>query len=456
MDDDGSKPAQQSHWQRWTGETGPFYRTCAVVPFDSVSNRSDTFPAEKPDIEVTTGITRLVLHNLPVFLLAVLSVYVPTLAFGFINKGPISVSSGTPDLATIGLLVPGALIAAVWLYLIYRIVTKPLDGSSLHRSTVFFATALSLGIGTVYTLYDVLLVSGSTGKPSVTVQAGYFLFVLIVGHLVYDGLVLKTEHLFSQLRETSVVKQEAYDKFYREMTETLGASYEVGPVELPQSVVFALVVALGPLLLPFTFTSFPLLAAIGYVAYNVVTLFVIAMFYDIFVLIYYFVELLRRDILQYQPFHPDEHGGFRDIGRFAIRVNAILFVAGMYVAYRFYAEGVVRLSETVVSSPVTALTWGAFYIGPLIGYVVLTVFWLYHSFLRIHREMKKGKQRQIEKNQRKDQNTDQRHSHEFADVQTHAEPWQSLQGAPTWPIKRQGLVGIVVIDTIPIVASFVL
>lgn len=457
MDSNESKSAQQSNWKRWTGEKGPFYRACAVFPFDTASDVSNKSPEKKPEIEVTSGITRLVLRNLPVVLLVVLAVYIPTLAYGFIRKGRLSVSVGMPELRTIGLLVPGVLIAAVWLYLIYRIVTSPLYGSSLHRSTVFFATALPLGIGTVYTLYDVLLLSaGSTGQPAVTVQAGYFLFVLIAGHLVYDGLVLKTEHLLSQLGDTSIVKREQYNEFYQEMVDTLGHSYEAGPITFSRSVVFAVVVALGPLLLPFTFTSFPLSEAIAYMAYNLVTLFVIAVFYDVFVLIYYFVELLQRDILRYQPFHPDEHGGFRDLGRFAMYVNGILFVSGMYVAYRFYAEGVVRLGGSEVSSPVAALTWGAFFIGPLIGYVVLTVFWLYHSFLRIHREMKKGKQQQIEKNQRGDRESDQPHSREFTDTQTDAQPWQSLQDAPTWPIKRQSLIGIVVIDTVPIVTSFIL
>ncbi|MFC7020848.1 MULTISPECIES: hypothetical protein [Haloarcula] len=456
MGTDESKPARQSHWKRWTGETGPFYRACAVFPFDTVSDASGTSSEKKPEIEVTSGITRDVLRNLPVVLLAVLAIYVPTLAFGFIRTGRLSVSVGPPDLGPIGLLVPGVLLAAVWLYLIYRLVTYPLRGSSLHRSTVFFGTALPLGIGTVYTLYGVLAMSGSTGKPAVTVQAGYFLFVLVAGHLVYDGLVLKTEHLLSQLGDTSIVKREAYDEFYREMVDTLGYSYAAGPITVPRSVVFALVVALGPLLLPFTFDSFQPWEAISYVAYNLVTLFVIAVFYDVFVLIYYFVELLRRDVLQYQPFHPDEHGGFRDLGRFAMHVNAILFVSGMYVAYRFYAEGVVRLSGIDVSSPVAALTWGAFYVGPLIGYIVLTAFWLYHSFLRIHREMKKGKQQQIENNQRGDRETDGSRPDKFTDTQRDAQPWQSLQGAPTWPVKRQSLVGVVIIDTVPIVASFVL
>lgn len=455
MDDD-SESAQQSHWRRWTGGTGPFYSACAVVPFDTGPDPSDGPAQKKPEIEVTSGITRRLLRNLPIVLLAVLTVYIPALAFGFVEEGRLSVSVGTPDVETIGLLVPGILIAAVWLYAIYRIVTNPLYESSLHRSTVFFATALMLGVGTVYTLYDVLLVSGSTGKPAMTVQAGYFLFVLIAGHLVYDGVVLKTEHLFSQLGETTIIKQEAYDEFYQEMTETLGNSYEIGPVELPQSVTFAAVIALGPLLIPFALTSFQPWGAVSYVAYNVVTLFVIAVFYDVFVLIYYFVELLRRDILQYQPFHPDEHGGFRDLGKFATRVNVILFVAGMYVTYRFYAEGIVRLSETALSSPLAALTWGAFFIGPLVGYIALTLFWLYHSFFRIHREMKRGKKQQIEKTQREARDASQPHSDELTETQTNAQPWQALQAAPTWPIKRQSLIGVVVIDAVPVVASFVL
>jgi hypothetical protein len=265
----------------------------------------------------------------------VLVVYIPTLAFGFIDEGRLSVSVRAPDLATIGLIIPGVLIAAIWLYLIYRIMTNPLYGSSLHRSIIFFGTAIPLGIGTIYTLYDVLIVSGSAGKPAMTVQAGYFLFVLIVGHLVYDGLVLKTEHLLDQLGKTSIVNSNAYGTFYTDMTEKLGSSYthEAIPIELPRSLVFALVVALGPLSLPFVFTSFQPWEAISYMAYNLVTVFVIAVFYDVFVLIYFFVELLRKDILQYRPFHPDEHGGFRDLGRFAMRVNVILFVAGMYNSY---------------------------------------------------------------------------------------------------------------------------
>jgi hypothetical protein len=235
----------------------------------------------------------------------------------------------------------------------------------MYRSVVFFGTALPLGIGTIYSVSQAVMNSSLTSEPAMTVQAGYFLFVLVTGHLVYDGLVLKTENLFARLGDTHIVKQEAYNDFYKEMTEALGYQYNISQIRIPRSIVFALVVGLVPLLLPFLFDSFEPWGELSYAAYNLVTLFVLAVFYDVFVLIYYFVELLRRDILEYQPFHPDEHGGFRDLGRFATRVNLILFVVGMYVTYRFYAEGLVHLSGGEISSSIAALTWDLFYIGRL-------------------------------------------------------------------------------------------
>lgn len=457
MDDADPERARQSHWNRWTGDPGPFYRACAVYPFDAFSDAGLAVAEErKPDLEVTAGITRQVLRNLPLVVLAVLAVYVPAKVVGFVAEGRLQFPVGTPGVGTLGLLVPGVLIGALWLYLIYRIIASALCGSSIHRTILFFGTALPLGAGTAHSAYTVWTAAGSAGEPAMTVQAGYFLFVLVTGHLVYDGLVLKTEHLFARLGETGVVAQPAYDEFYEEMTEVLGYTYDVGPVEVPRSIVFALVVALGPLLLPFAFVPFQPWGVLSYTAYNLVTLFVIAVLYDVFVLIYYFVELLRRDILTYQPFHPDEHGGFRDLGRFATRVNVILFVAGAYVAYRFYAEGVVQLSGGAVSSSLGAVTWALFFVGPVAAYVCLVAFWLYHSFVRLHRTMKEGRQRRIEQLQRKARNENGEQTREFADLERDVPPWESLQDAPTWPISRQSLLGIVVVDALPVVVSLFL
>lgn len=457
MDDADTEPAQQSHWRRWTGDSGPFYRACAVYPFEAFSDAQ--LPAAddgKPDLEITAGVTRSVLRNLPLVVLAVLAVYVPAKVVEFVAEGRLQVPAASPDPRTIGLLVPVVLIGTLWLYLIYRVLTSGLRGSSMRRTVVFVGTALPLGAGTVHSAYTVWTSAGSMGEPTMTVQAGYFLFVLVTGHLVYDGLVLKTEHLLARLGETGIVTQPAYDEFYAEVTEVLGYTYDVGPVGVPRSIVFALVVALGPLLLPFAFVPFRPWGVFSYTAYNLVTLFVLAVLYDVFVLIYYFVELLRRDILEYQPFHPDEHGGFRDLGRFATRVNVVLFVAGAYVAYRFYAEGVVQLSGGAVSSPLGAVTWWLFFVGPVVAYVCLVVFWLYHSFFRLHRTMKEGRQRRIEELQRKARDENGEPSKQFADLERDVPPWQSLQDAPTWPISRQSLLGIVVVDALPVVVSLFL
>lgn len=453
-----TESAQESDWKRWTNDPGPFYRACSVYPLEAFFDTRQSNPAAtKPDIEVTAGITRQVLRNLPTVLIVVLAIYVPASAFGFIAEGRLVVPIALPDAGTIGLFVPAVVIGGIWLYLIYRIVASPLSGSLMYRSLVFYATVLPLGAGTLYALYEVVANTGSAGQPAMTVQAGYFLFVLVAGHLVYDGLVLKTENLFAQLRNSDIVKQDAYEKFYREeLTESLGYEYERGSYSIPRSIVFALAVALAPLLLPFLFASFQPWGILSYTAYNLVTLFVIAVFYDVFVLIYYFVELLRQDILDYQPFHPDEHGGFRDLGRFAMRVNLILLVAGMYVAYRFYAEGVVRLSGDEISSSLALLTWGLFYIGPIVAYACLTLFWLYHSFLRLHHKMKEGRQRKIEERQRQARDENPEPPRNFDDIESDAQPWESLQNAPTWPIKRQSLLGIVVVDALPLIASFVL
>lgn len=457
MDKPESDSAQKSYWKRWTGDTGPFYRACTVYPFDKRPNGERTVSdKKKPNIEVTAGITRQVLRNLPVVLLTILLIYVPATALGFIFEGRLMFSNTIPNVGTVGLLPFGILLVVIWLYIIYRILVSPLYESSMYRSVVFFGTALPLGAGTVYSLYQSVMNSGPMSEPAMTVQAGYFLFVLVTGHLVYDGLVLKTENLFARLGDTNIVKQEAYNDFYREMTEELGYQYDIRPVPIPRSIVFALVVGLVPLSLPFLFDSFEPWEALSYAAYNLVTLFVLAVFYDVFVLIYYFVELLRRDILEYQPFHPDEHGGFRDLGRFATRVNLILFVAGMYVAYRFYSEGLVHLSGGEISSSIAALTWGFFYIGPIAAYICLVVFWLYHSFLRLHRKMKEGRRRQIEKRQRETRNENSESPHDFADIESDGQPWESLRSAPTWPIKRQSLLGIIVVDALPVLASFLL
>jgi hypothetical protein len=442
----------ESHWERWTGESGPFYTACAVWPRDDREEEA----ANRPEATFTTGVTRLALRNLPTFLLAVLAVYVPITAWNLVRTGRLAIAVPSLTLETVALAVPAVVVAGLWTYLLYRIVAGPIRTGAVHRSIVFFATALPLAAGTVYATYTAWGNVGSGAEPAATVQAGYFLFVLVTGHLAYDGLVLRTEHLLDELRGSGIVDQSRYEEFYAELTEMLGDSVSVGPVRLPRSVGFALGLALVPIALPVFAFGWGPIDVLGYVPYSLVTLFVIAVLYDVFVLVYAFTDLLRRDILEYQPFHPDEHGGFRDLGRFATRVNAILLVAGGYVAYRLYSEGVLNIPTEGFASTFVALTWGVLYLGPIAAYVVLVLFWLYHSFWRLHRKMEEGRRRRMEELQRRARDRTDDPAREFADLDADAPPWESLQAAPTWPIKRQSLLGILAVDAVPVVLTFVL
>jgi hypothetical protein len=407
-------------------------------------------------VRFTTGITRILLRNIPIFILSTLVIYYSINISRSIVTGSIGIEIPTLGLETVALLIPGILIGGLWLYLLYRIIASTFQGLSIHRSAVFVLTFVPLAVGTVHAAYMAWANVGTDTEPAFTVQAGYFLFVLITGHLVYDGLALKTENLFARLGNTSIVRQPEYSEFYEELTTSLGDSIDVGVVSIPRSVAFAVVVALVPILLPVIVTPWAGWGELAYVAYSIVTLLVIAVLYDVFALVYKFTELLRSDILAYQPFHPDDHGGFRDLGRFATRVNTILLVAGGYVAYRFYAEGVLNLPDGGLEPTLLGLTWVVLYVGPIAAYVLLVLFWLYHSFWRLHRKMEEGRQQRIEQLQRQASPNSDDPNREFADLEADAPAWESLRNAPTWPIKRQGLFGILVMDSVPVIMTFLL
>lgn len=456
MTDEDVELAQKSHWKRWTGDGGPFYRACAVWPFDSVGEpTTETGERDGPAMQFTTGITRQLLRHLPMVLGTSMALYFGINLARAIITGEVQIA--LPQLTLRGGvgLVAGLGVGLLWAYLVYRLLASVISGSGIYRSLLFFATALPLVAGTAYAVYKALTTTGSGAEPALTVQAGYFLFVLVSGHLVYDGLALKTENLFTELENSSIVSQPAYDEFYTELTETLGDTLALGPISMPRSVAFALVVALGPLMLPVIVSPWAGWGEIAYLVYSVVTLFVIAMLYDVFLLVYKFTDLLQQDILTYQPFHPDDHGGFRDFGRFATRVNVILVVAGGYVAYRFYAEGLLNIPSGGIEPTLLGLTWVVLYIAPIAAYALLALFWLYHSFWRLHQKMEEGRQKRIEELQRTADGEDQQPRRDFADLDVSAPAWESLRDAPTWPIKRQGLFGILVMDAVPVAITFV-
>jgi hypothetical protein len=448
--------AHASYWERWTKEQGPFYRSCAVFPFDSAteSRGDNATPTDGPDIQFATGIPRLLLRNLPVLLLTVLALYLPTSLISAIQQGRISVPLPALQAGAVAQLIPVAALGVLWIYLLYRIFTGVLEGSTVYRSVVFFLTAVPLAVGTIYSIY--ISLTTDSIPPGVIVQSGYFLFVLVAGHLVYDGLALRTENLLAELGPSEIVDEAAYRRFHEERLSMLGATIEIGPVTVSRSMVLTAVFLLIPFLMPIVTLDWNVWQIVAFVPYSVVTALIIAVAYDTFLLIYVFTALLQSDVLVYKPFHPDDHGGFRDLGRFAERVNVILVITGGYVAYRFIVEGVYYFGYGGFESTLGMVTWGVSYVVPILVYVAFVLFWLYHSFWKLHQRMEQGRRKHVEKRQREVRKIRDAPSEEFTDLDVDAPAWEALNSAPTWPIKRRGLVGIVFIDLLPLLASFAL
>jgi hypothetical protein len=463
-------------WQRWTADTGPFYQSCAVLGFDhfteeNVPRRDAT---EKPDLQFCTGWLRLALRHIPVLLLfaASLSFVVEQvndffLPFGtYLPLGVLSVSIQAEYL----LAVP---LGVLWIALLARIFRSSVSTEEfqIHRTLVFAATALVLVAGVIYFLYLVVTNRVTGSQQHLAFRSGYFLFILLAGHLAYDGLVLRGENLFWNLKDSRIVDSEQYETFRQQLTNSL-APIELGPYALPggdgrtlgpfrvsPGVLFAVVLLAPTIPLPLlTFeTSHPLLGKIAYGTTVLLQIFLVAVLFQFVVLVWQFSKLLSKDYIDYKPFHPDEHGGYRALGRFATRVNLILAVGGGYVAFRFVTGGLTHLEGFGSQSGLWVVTWVISFLGPMVVYAAVVVLWVYFSFWRIHRQMRRGRREKIQKLQRqaRDGDGDDAPStdNEMEDLELDAPVWESLQGAPVWPIKRRSLAGIVVLDTVPILVT---
>jgi hypothetical protein len=467
-------------WQRWTSDTGPFYQSCAVLGFDHF--RETDVPrregADKPELQFCSGVLRLALRHIPVLLLLAASTafVVEQLNDFYLPLGtylPLDVLSVSIQ-AEYLLAVP---LAILWLALLARIFRESVstEGFQLHRTLVFYATALVLVAGVGYSLYLVVTNRVTGSQQHLAFRSGYFLFILIEGHLVYDGLVLRGENLFWNLKDSRIVDSEQYEAFRRRLTDSLAPvefgpytlpvgsdGYTVGPWGISSGILFA-VVLLGPTIpLPLlTFeTSHPLLGNIAYSITVALQILLVAILFQFVVLLWQFSKLLSKDYLDYKPFHPDEHGGYRALGRFATRVNLILAVGGGYVAFRFVTGGLTHLQGVADRSGLWAVTWVISFLGPMVVYAAVVVLWVYFSFWRIHRQMRRGRREKIQKLQQQARNDSGDETvpdtNQMEDLELDAPAWESLQSAPVWPIKRRSLLGVVVLDTIPILATLLI
>lgn len=151
--------------------------------------------------------------------------------------------------------------------------------------------------------------------------------------------------------------------------------------------------------------------------------------------------------LWYTPAHEDGAGGFRDFGRFVTRVNSLLILAGLYLAYRLHVQGgraPIGPFAGDAPLPSEALLWVFLYVVPVVVYIVVIGVWLYFSFWQLHRKMVREKTREIRTNRPGD-------GERIEDLST----LETFRNAPEWPVNQQALVTVVSLDALSVLVSLV-
>lgn len=406
-----------------------------------------------------SGTVRTALQYTP-FVVAVLALVFVVSAELSPSVGGIGVYLTSVSSVPVPILAVGT---AVWVVLIYLVVgTGLVSGRELVRVAGVVGLLSLLALGTAGSIYLVVTADHpSKLPPNIVYTSGYLLTILLGGLLTYDGM-LRTEYLFNNLDEKLIVEDEGKYATYRK--RIAGRLSDTTPLPLvgavPTAVLFAVLLVSqfaglwlatsGPQHLSFPVTL------VGNV---VVDLIMAIIYFQLFVLIKAFHDLVtgnvvlengdgdpvRHDLISYRPFHPDGHGGFRDFGKFATRVNVLLLLGALYVIYRLYVQGARSLPASEVS-PV----WLVNYVGPVVVLIVVGFAWLYYSFWMLHVKMAHERERQYTEQLRTKTG---RYGEDIGSVKDHSE-WQEIwQPAPIWPVNARVLVYLVSSSLVPLLLA---
>lgn len=437
--------------------------------------RSESPTDDQPDWPLNglfSGTVRTALQYTPLL--------VAIIALAFLVSAELSpsvqgISAYLPGLPVVVVPILGV-TAIAWAILLYLVVGAGLvSARELTRVVGVFGLVGLLALGTAGSIY--LVVTSPDPRelpPNIIYTSGYLLVVLVGGLLTYDGM-LRTEYLFNNLDKKLVIEDESRYADYRERIATNLRDPTrlplVGPV--PTYLLFA-VMLVSQFAALWLLSSGPqgLTFSVTLVGNIVVDLVMAIIYFQLFVLIKAFHDLVtgnvalgpmdgdnpeRYDLLSYRPFHPDGRGGFRDLGKFATRVNVLLLLGGFYVIYRLYVQG----ARTLPSSGVTlsidptlaVLVWLVSYVGPVIVLIVVGFAWLYYSFWMLHVKMSYERERHYTEHLRNKSAGGTDGDPPIGSVE-HGLEWQEArQPAPVWPVNARVLASLVSSTFIPLLLA---
>jgi hypothetical protein len=411
---------------------------------------------ETAEFEFISGFPRQILRHTP---LVILLSTVFLFASAEFVPGVTGLSTFLPALtgANLGLI---AVSLALWPPLIWALSTADmLSIQEFVDALVTYGLVVALGAGVGLSLYLPTTVDHPRMlDPNVVFLSGYLLTLLIGGMLLYDA-VLKIEHLFVAIGKHDVVGNE---QRYPSFLSKLSAALRVEVAGIRSSHVFGVLFA----------SQFAIVWIIGNgpqdlnflpgLAINVFldVILVIATF-QFLVLVQYFHRLMNftdsfADVeLTYQPFHVDGHGGFRDLGRFALHINVIIIIAGLYLAFRLFVQGGRALPPGGIpgfETDIAMVIWTANYMVPVVAYALAAGSWLYYSFWQMHRKMSHEKESLFSGQGTRD--LDVERDAAAGDPVTRfpdGPDWESYTLAPTWPVDPSQLKSIVTGNLVPLV-----
>ena len=472
-------------WIRWTdgGSDLHLHRTCEIVP---QVRRTSSFPwlefvpesGERPTFEpvrqedgdgtaqdseiqfqFVSGLPRQLLRHVPFLILVATAIL-------FVSAEFIPAVGGISDLVPFLIGVDALLFAlyvAITPVLVWLLGTVDVfDFGDMPKAVAIYGLVALLASGVLASALLVYIADHpSEVEANVVLTSGYLLTLLLGGMLLYEG-ILRIEHLFVKLADRDIVTNpEAYRRYLTDLYTTLNDKRVLG---VHPSRLFGLVFA-GQFFIIYIIGHGP--QGLGYgpgivvnFALNVI---LVTIVFQFFVFVRYLNWLLSETQdyseigLSYEPFHVDGYGGYRDIGRFAIRINAILSIAGVYVLYRLYVVGGQNLPLEGVAGfgdPLTLTVWMINHIGPIAAYALGAIAWGYYSFWSMHRKMEREKKAIARRYQgsRGTADADRTpsagdHIDAFANVG--GPSWGAFRMAPTWPLEVNKMVSLLSGNALP-------
>jgi len=486
----GGHPAALRHgtvWRRWTdgGVDLHLHRACEVVPrverleewpyvrvgeargdpptFTPLRDGADEAATDEDvKFRFLTGVPRQLLGHVP---LVVLLATVLLFGGAELTAEVGGVSDLVPVVDGTNALLFGVFLATLpaMFWLLSR--GEVLGHHDAIKALVVYGLAAFLGVSVALSIVLVLL-ADHPGEvdPNVVVTAGYLLVLLVGGLLLYEG-TLRLEHMLVSLPDQhgDVVDDErAYRRFLTRLHHDLTGRSVLG---VHPSRLFGVVLAAQ-------FAIFWLIGSgpqnLGYVPGLVVNFALNAVLatvvFQFFVLVRHVhglfgpVDRYGGRALLYQPFHIDGHGGFRDFGKFATRINVILTFGGLYVVYRVYVVGGRGLPTGGVAAfedPILLTVWFVSFAGPVVAYALGAGAWGYYTFWSMHAKMVRDKYELAWRYQGTDHATEVDRAPSAGDRirsfdAAGGPEWGALRSAPTWPLDVNIMLSLASGNVIPL------